>query len=529
MALPGEDVRPVKPPTGVRIAIGETYFNEKVKKELPRKIDHFRACHMQMTGKHYVVNEQWQDIISKLAGVTDRKPTRIPIRLVGNPTVDPDTGRMEIPREVLFARTAFYWGNRCRCSCEDAGSGHGKATWHNFEEKKATGQNDGEQIGKDMVVFGGEVVKHVNCCPATCKYFLGTHGLQGYEGKPICVPQVIFGFSIPELCGVGELAIFKTRSWRSHEAIKGSLLWIAAQTGGWLHELPYTYLVLRFEHGKKGPIPVVRVTFEPPVNLAATKRLEGLDQRLLQLASAPCKDFSEVEAVSRQMQAIQEEADAIRAAANPVAILRRESFAVRRVWMGQEEELKRLQAGLPDLAAYEELPALQEAWNSEFVPETVEETGEPPFTPTAEPEPDTISDPVEAAHIAEESAAIIEEEQEEALAEQAATDDGADAQAEEPAKKTKAKKGAWVMPIELEARVGELMDCCLERELANPDAIENMKKTLTSSTTTKACIKHLESLLEKANGTEKPVAHGDPTAPAQATTLVDDSNPRLDI
>lgn len=227
--LPGENQRAITPPQEWRIAIG-TKVEGQVQ---PDKLDYISLRHLSRQGKNssYVVDPEMQKRMCEAAGVAE-KPTVIPVSLIGNAYKGED-GKPKLPESILFSELAHYSGGRRNCFCGDFDEeGLGTALRRHYREK--TGKGD-----KVYNVFERE--EELVCNPATCPLATGEAN-EKYPGTPMCKPHVIASITLPWAPSVGSSAKFKTTGWASYYAMRNSLITIALQTDGWLHELPLWFV-----------------------------------------------------------------------------------------------------------------------------------------------------------------------------------------------------------------------------------------------------------------------------------------------
>lgn len=308
MALPNEADRPHSPPQRWRIAIGHIY--EKDGRRLPAKADHFtirRLTYQSGTSPTYVVDDEMQAAMCSAAGVRE-KPTTIPVSVIGNPSLDA-AGQPILPQSMLFAEMAHYSGGKRVCWCgEFDADGCGTATKRTYQERTT---KDGKRKYKTLAQE-----EQITCNPATCPLATGAHDQTKYEGVSLCKPHVIATMTLPWAPSVGASAKFRTTGWHSYHAMRASLLQVALQTRGWLHELPLQ-LTLDWRMANGQLVPEVRFEY-----------------------------------------------------VGTVAQLRGQSIEVRQLWTGQEATIKQLEAGI-----VEETEAVigdereQEATQDEFWPE----------------------------------------------------------------------------------------------------------------------------------------------------------------
>ncbi|MDD3492637.1 MAG: hypothetical protein PHZ19_03980 [Candidatus Thermoplasmatota archaeon] len=261
--LPGERDRPFSPPQKLRLAIGETY--QRGNQTLPRKADHWTVRRLScQTGQKptYIIDHELQALLCKAVGVTE-KPTEVPVTVIGNATLDAD-GRPHIPESILFGEMARYFGGRRECACGEWGAdGRGTAHRRYYEQRKAKGAD------RTYTVLTRE--EDVVCDPAACPFATGQHDLAKHEGVALCKPHVIASVMLPWAPSVGTAAKFKTTGWNSYFSMRDSLLTIALQTQGWLHEVPLA-LVLEWARSADGHL-VPSVRFEFRGNVEELRRL----------------------------------------------------------------------------------------------------------------------------------------------------------------------------------------------------------------------------------------------------------------
>jgi hypothetical protein len=309
MALPGENTT-ISPPQKFRLAIGETY--EKNGRMLPRKQDYITVRRLSVQSGQkptYITDGPAQKMACTAAGVTE-KPIALPISVIGNP--ETKDGMPTLPESILWSRMARYSGGKCCCSCQDFdGTGKGVATERIFEEKKSAGE-----YAKTYYVLAQ--TRERECDPQACPYATGDHDQVKYKGTPLCKPQVVLSVGLPWYPVVGTVAKFKTTGWHSYRALRDSLLAIALQTGGWLHDLPNLWMVLDWELAGNGQlVPSVRIEYRGHVEQ-----------------------------------------------------LREATTVTQGRWLKQETQLKQLQAGIVEvLVEEEESNAEQVAHQVEFAPE----------------------------------------------------------------------------------------------------------------------------------------------------------------
>jgi hypothetical protein len=207
---------------------------------------------------------------------------------------------------------AYYWGGRCVCSCADFDAeGRGKAV---FKEWEAVTKGEGD---KARTVNRVKSERERVCDPKECPWATGLHTMQKYFGVPLCKPQIMVSFVLPFAPMVGSVAVLKTTGWHTHRALRNGLLTIAETTQGWLHRLP---LQLVYGHGRASDgklVPELRIEYP------------GAEEKLLASAAA-----------------------------------------VKQRYLGQTQDIKRLEAGIVETIA-DDLgnPEAQVAWQSEFAPE----------------------------------------------------------------------------------------------------------------------------------------------------------------
>lgn len=221
---------------GTRIAVGE----HKVDANHPDKLDHIRLARWDANvGKQgsYVEDKEAMERLATWYGETyDREyaPHRVPIWLLANPVEVPDPAHpgqttRELPKSILWTRMARYGGGVAVCACEDF---------------RMLAERDAEQLGLEWPLdpnaieswrgealirdFSGDTVTTSRqvCYPAGCPYAMG-------EGAT-CKPQTIFRCVLPFMPALGVVAEFHTTSWQTTARLRGSLLKIAAFSGGWL-------------------------------------------------------------------------------------------------------------------------------------------------------------------------------------------------------------------------------------------------------------------------------------------------------
>lgn len=255
--LPGEQDRAVSPPQKVRLAIGSTYLHEKSGKMLPRKDDYFsvRKLSRQEKGATYLIDQELQAAMCAAAGVTE-KPTAVPVTVIGNASMGKDGKTPTLPESILFAEMARYSGNRRECACREFNA-EGKGTAH--QRKYETKQKKGEGKGTYKVLVSEQ---DIPCDPKTCPFATGAQN----EGVPLCKPHVIANLLLPWASSVGTVAKFKTTGWANYYGMRNSLLAIALQTNGWLHDIPL-FFVLEWARSSDGQlIPEVRFEFRGNVD-----------------------------------------------------------------------------------------------------------------------------------------------------------------------------------------------------------------------------------------------------------------------
>ncbi len=279
--LPGEHERGVRPPQAYRIAIGHMEKNREGK-TYPAGDDFFSIRRLSMQAKErptYVVDQALQEALCAQVGIKDGKPTVCPVSVLGNPIpqdyVDSDGNqrkRMVLPPSILWARMARYWGGRCLCYCEEFDAEQtGKATQRVWKEHSKT---RGEKTTK-WYTLAEE--KRVDCDPKNCPWATGMHGQSPYEGTPLCKPQIIASFTLPFAPVTGSVAQFRSTGWHSYFALRDSLLLIAAENGGWLHQLPFR-LIFGYAAASSGrTVPAIRVEFagEPRILRATTEKVQS--------------------------------------------------------------------------------------------------------------------------------------------------------------------------------------------------------------------------------------------------------------
>jgi len=310
MALPGENDRAYSPPQRWRLAIGETYVN-KNEMTLPRKMDYFTTRRLSyQTGQSptYIVDTEMQAMLCKAAGVME-KPTAVPVTVIGNPSLDAE-GKPVIPESILFSEMARYGGRKRLCWCKEFDAdGRGTATCRTYTERKT---RDGKRTYQVLTTE-----EAIICDPATCPWATGTHSIDKYEGSRLCKPHVIATISFPWAPSVGSAAKFRTTGWKSYHAMRASLIAIALQTKGWLHEVPLTMVLDWTIAGNGEVVPEVRFEYR-----------------------------------------------------GTAAELRSASIEVKQLWTGQEQELKQLEAGIvADTEAFIVDPVDEAATQDEFWPE----------------------------------------------------------------------------------------------------------------------------------------------------------------
>lgn len=311
MALPSDNTRAVSPPQRWRLSIGETVAMGDGRTR-PQKLDYFtirRLTYQRGQAPMYVVDPEMQALLEQAAGCTGREKPKR-IPVQVIGNASMRDGKPYLPESILFSELAWYGGGRTLCSCgEWDEDGIGQAIRPVYKTRGAGDKVSHYRDGEQTVV----------CDPRTCPYRLGTHDLPKAKGTPVCKPHVILSVVLPWWPSVGGTAKLKTTGWNSYYGMRDSLLQIASNTGGWLHGLP---LWLVFEWKTSGGNMVPYLQFE----------VEGT-----QLA------------------------------------LRDTVLDVQRLWVGQENELRQLQAGVVEdtrllLSSREE----QVATNREFYPETAE-------------------------------------------------------------------------------------------------------------------------------------------------------------
>jgi hypothetical protein len=307
MALPGDRTRSIIPPQRFRLAIGET--RERNGRMLPTKLDYWSIRTLSVQSGQvptYVVHPEAQAAMCVAAGV-DEKPRAIPVTLIGNPVIDAE-GLPQLPESILWSRMARYSGGKCVCQCKTFGAdGTGTATERQYQEKKSAGEHP-----KSYYLLAGE--KQIQCNPAACPWATGDHSIAKYKGTPLCKPQVVLSVALPWFPVVGTVAKFKTTGWSSYSALRSSLLAIAAQTNGWLHELPNLWLVLDWERAGNGNmVPAVRMEYRglPSQLRAMSADVQGRwlqqQEQLLQLGAGVVATVEHEEADEREQQAHQVE------------------------------------------------------------------------------------------------------------------------------------------------------------------------------------------------------------------------------
>lgn len=228
--LPNEDKRPFSPPQRYRLAIGCMTKNESGVKH-PTKQGYFtiRRLSNQERSPSYVIDDAMQTAMCKAANVKE-KPTEVPVSVIGNPYRD-DAGAIRLPESILFAEMARYTGGRRVCCCGNFDTdGAGVADLRTYTKKST---KDGK---REYTVLDRE--ERVACDPKTCMWATGLHGIAKHEGVALCKPHVILTVVLHWAPSVGASAKLRTTGWSSYFGIRDSLLQVALQTGGWLHEVP---------------------------------------------------------------------------------------------------------------------------------------------------------------------------------------------------------------------------------------------------------------------------------------------------
>lgn len=293
---------------GTRIAVGEKLENKKH----PDKLDHIRLAKWDSSvgdGGSYVVDAEAMQLLAQWYGVPyDREfaPTRVPIWLLANPEAVPDpvtpgAMRPEIPQSILWTRMARYGKGGALCACEGF---------------KLLPRRDAKQLGlawpldlgKRESWRGMATVRNRDnsgrvttcrqvCYPPLCPY------ANGANGTVTCKPQTVFRCVLPFLPALGVVAEYHTTSWQATERLRGSLLKIAAFSGGWLMMLgnpdaptvqPFIELVMvdRRVGGNNYHSPILHAEYRGTMNTLgeatiATRQMLGDLQTRLAAIEAP--------------------------------------------------------------------------------------------------------------------------------------------------------------------------------------------------------------------------------------------------
>lgn len=223
---------------GTRIAVGEKLAN----KNHPDKLDHIRLAKWDSSigdGGSYVMDAEAMQLLAEWYGVAyDREyaPDRVPIWLLANPEsvpdpVTPGAVRPEIPRSVLWTRMARYGKRGAVCSCEGfelLTPGVAKQLGLDWPlDPNARESWRGEAFIRDWPDGKLHTSRQV-CYPPLCPY------ANGANGTVTCKPQTIFRCVLPFLPALGVVAEYHTTSVQATQRLRGSLLKIAAFSGGWL-------------------------------------------------------------------------------------------------------------------------------------------------------------------------------------------------------------------------------------------------------------------------------------------------------
>lgn len=223
---------------GTRIAVGEKLANKKH----PDKLDHIRLARWDSSigdGGSYVMDAEAMHLLAAWYGVAyDREfaPDRVPIWLLANPEAVPDpvtpgAMRPEIPRSVLWTRMARYGKRGAVCAAEDfrlLTPGVAKQLGLDWPlDPNARESWRGEAYIRDWTDGKLHTSRQV-CYPPLCPY------ANGANGTVTCKPQTIFRCVLPFLPALGVVAEYHTTSVQATQRLRGSLLKIAAFSGGWL-------------------------------------------------------------------------------------------------------------------------------------------------------------------------------------------------------------------------------------------------------------------------------------------------------
>lgn len=359
--LPHQYDRPLTPPQRLRISIGETKTSTRTGNDYPSKVDHFRLLRMEFTPGQgqkpkYTLDENLQKLAAKdtldllpatdpdRAGSAQGKPRALRVRVIGNPFMvdipqaDGTTKRLpDLPPEIMYSSLSHYQGGRRICHCDHFGpEGTGEALRRNFVRKrKAKAGDDNDEKNWYWVEEAGE---RIVCDPTTCPLATGAHEVKGYEGVKLCKPQVILTCTIPWMPSVGAAAKLKTTSWYSHGTLRNSLLHIALQTGGWLHDIDLWLVLDWLRAGDNNLVPAMR--FEYKGNVHA----------LLPEGNGPARPVLE---------------------SGGVDLLRAKAQETRAKWLGDEIRLQQLRSGVlsENLRLLKDVDE-QRLDNAEFIPET---------------------------------------------------------------------------------------------------------------------------------------------------------------
>lgn len=292
---------------GARIAVGE----KDATKKIPSKLDHIRLAKWDTSvgDGSYVMDAEAMQLLAQWYGVPyDREfaPKRVPIWLLANPEAVPDpvtpgVMRPEIPQSILWTRMARYGKGGAICACEGF---------------KLLPRRDAEQLGlawpldpakreswRGMAIVrdrdnSGRVTTHRHVCyPPLCPYANGVNGIV------TCKPQTVFRCVLPFMPALGVVAEYHTTSWQATERLRGSLLKIAAFSGGWLMMLgnpdaptvqPFIELVMvdRRVGGNNYHSPILHAEYRGTMNTLgeatiATRHMLGDLQTRLAAIEAP--------------------------------------------------------------------------------------------------------------------------------------------------------------------------------------------------------------------------------------------------
>lgn len=395
------------------------------------KLDHIRLARWDSSvgDGSYVMDAEAMKLLAEWYGDPhDREfaPKRVPVWLLANPEVVPDPvqpGVMhpEIPRSVLWTRMARYSKGGAVCSCEgfkllpERDAKQLDLAWPLDPNARESWR--GMALVRDRST-GRLVTSRQVCYPPLCPY------ANGANGTVTCKPQTIFRCVLPFLPALGVVAEYHTTSWQATERLRGSLLKIAAFSGGWLMMLgdpqdrvrqPFIELVMvdRRVGGNNYHSPILHAEYRGTMNtlgeatIATRQRLGDLQTRLaaIEAPEGPLALDSGEEAYAWQHEMLPESlrdegGQGVEALARDYARRARWSDAklvacIRKhgddeaAWDGVLEELQR-ELGLPVFQGEEEDAPVQ---GIGYVP-TSEEAQEPQ---DAECEDEAESYPEEAA------------------------------------------------------------------------------------------------------------------------------------